>query len=136
MIKNGFTINDWDKCVYSKKFRESCILVCRYVNNMLILGTNIEIINKTKKMFTNNFDMKDIGEADLILKIKLSKTLDGTILPQTHYINIVIARFKIHGINEFNNQFPPYVVLQKNTENDKQQLEYFQILENVMHLMN
>ena len=44
---------------------------------MLILGINIEVIKSTKKMLSNNFDMKDLVVADLILRIKITKTLDG-----------------------------------------------------------
>ena len=61
MIKDEFTINECDKCVYTKIIENVCIIVCLYVDNMLILGTNIEIIKFTKRMLSNNFDMKDLG---------------------------------------------------------------------------
>ena len=66
MIKDGFTINEWDKCVYAKIVRNAWIIVCLYVDDMLILGTNIEIIKSTKRMLSNNFDMKDLGVAYVI----------------------------------------------------------------------
>ena len=31
-----------------------CIIVCLYVDDMLILGINIEIIKSTKKILSNN----------------------------------------------------------------------------------
>jgi len=61
MIKYGFTINECDKCVYTKTVENACIIVCLYVNDILILGTNIEVIKSTKCMRSNNFDMKDLG---------------------------------------------------------------------------
>nr|GEW80463.1 hypothetical protein [Tanacetum cinerariifolium] len=36
-------------------------------NDILIMGTNMDVINQTKKMLHSSFDMKDIGEADVIL---------------------------------------------------------------------
>ena len=61
MIKDGFTINECDKYVYTKTVENTCIIICLYVNDMLILGTNIEVIKSTKQMLSNNFDMKDLG---------------------------------------------------------------------------
>ena len=49
---------------------------------MLILGTNIEIIKSTKRMLFNSFDMKDLGVADVILGIKITRTPDGISLSQ------------------------------------------------------
>ena len=41
---------------------------------MLLLGTNIEVIKSTKRMLSNNFDMKDLRVADVILGIKIKNT--------------------------------------------------------------
>ena len=60
------------------------IIVCLYVNNMLILGTSIEIIKSTKRMLSNNFDMKDLGVVDVILEIKITRTPNGISLSQSH----------------------------------------------------
>jgi len=53
MIKDEFTINECDKCVYTKTIGDACIIVCLYINNMLILVTNIELIKSTKKNAIN-----------------------------------------------------------------------------------
>ena len=50
------------------------------------MGSNNEIIKTTKEMFNNKFEMKDLGVADVILGIKISKTSNGLILSQSHYI--------------------------------------------------
>ena len=65
MIKDGFTVNECDKCVYTKTVENACIILCLYVD-MLILGTNIEFIKFIRQMLSNNFDMKDLGVADVI----------------------------------------------------------------------
>jgi len=48
MIKDGFIINECDKCVYIKIIENACIIVCLYVNDLLIRRTNIEVIKSTK----------------------------------------------------------------------------------------
>ena len=104
MIKNEFTINECDKCIYTKTIGNACIIVCLYVD-MLILGTNIEIIKSTKRMLSNNFDMNDLGVADIILEIKITRTPDGISLSQSHYVEKMIERFKDLGIKENTNFF-------------------------------
>ena len=80
---------------------------------MLIPDTNIEIIKSTKRMLSNN--MKDLGVADIILRIKIIRTPDGISLSQSHYVDMMIERFKDHGIKENTNLFLPHLHLHKNT---------------------
>ena len=136
MIKDGFTINECDKCVYTKTVGDVCIIVCLYIDNMLILRTNIEAIKSTKQMLSNNFDMKDLGVADVILGIKIIRTPDGISLSQSHYVDKMIERFKNHEIKENTNSLLPHIHLRKNTGTEVRQLEYSQIIENLMYLMN
>lgn len=49
---------------------------------MLILNSNIGTNDKTKEMLAFNFDMKDMGEANMILRIKIIKTYDVLMLSQ------------------------------------------------------
>ena len=68
MIKDGFTINECDKCVYTKIVENVCIIICLYVDDMLILGDNIRFIKNA---------MKDLDIVDIILGIKITRTTDG-----------------------------------------------------------
>jgi hypothetical protein len=42
-----------------------------YVDDILIFGNNVEVIKEVKEFLSNNFKIKDLGEADVILNIKL-----------------------------------------------------------------
>ena len=94
MMTNGFKINECDKCVYVKNTERGSVIICPYVDDMLIMGRNNKVIKTTKKMFNNKFNMKDLGAADVILGIKISKTLDGLILSQSHYNEKILKKFK------------------------------------------
>ena len=94
MMTNGFKINECDKCVCVKNTERGFVIICLYVDDILIMGSNNEIIKTTKEMFNNKFDMKDLGVADVILGIKISKTSDRLILSQSHYIEKIIKKFK------------------------------------------
>ncbi|KAL0360689.1 UNVERIFIED_CONTAM: Retrovirus-related Pol polyprotein from transposon TNT 1-94 [Sesamum radiatum] len=95
MLSNGFKINECDKCVYVKSSHNSFIIVCLYVDDMLIMGSNRDVILTTKRMLTKHFDMKDMGLADVILGIKISKTSDGLALSQSHYIENILKNSRL-----------------------------------------
>jgi hypothetical protein len=46
-----------------------------------------------KTILCQSFNMKDLGEADVILNIKLNKEENGIILTQSHYVENVLSHF-------------------------------------------
>ena len=62
------------------------VILCLYVDDILIFGTNINAINEVKSFLSKSFDMKDLGEADVILNINLIKNESGITLMQSHYV--------------------------------------------------
>jgi hypothetical protein len=65
-----------------------------YVDDLLIIGTSLDVIKGVKEFLSNNFEMKDLGEADVILNIKLLREGNGgATLLQSHYVKKVLSRF-------------------------------------------
>ncbi|GKD65680.1 zinc finger, CCHC-type containing protein [Tanacetum coccineum] len=46
------------------------VIICLYVDDMLIFGTDRNQVDETKKFLSSRFSMKDMGEADVILGTK------------------------------------------------------------------
>ena len=44
MMTNGFKINECDQCVYVKNTERGFVIICLYVDDILIMGSNNEII--------------------------------------------------------------------------------------------
>jgi hypothetical protein len=90
----GFVTNEADKCVYYCYGGGEGVIVCLYVDDILIFGTNLEVIKEVKDFLSQKFEMKDLGEADVILNIKLIKGQNGGVtLSQTHYVEKMLSRF-------------------------------------------
>ncbi|GKC58417.1 zinc finger, CCHC-type containing protein, partial [Tanacetum coccineum] len=70
VLSNGYLLNQADKCVYSK-FDETGkgVIICLYVDDMLIFGTDQVQVDLTKEFLSSKFSMKDMGEADVILGV-------------------------------------------------------------------
>ncbi|GJZ14044.1 zinc finger, CCHC-type containing protein [Tanacetum coccineum] len=78
VLSSGFLLNQSDKYVYSK-FDGSGkgVIICLYIDDMLIFGTDQNQVDKTKKFLSSKFSMKDMKEADVILDL-IEKLMSNT----------------------------------------------------------
>nr|GEY85812.1 hypothetical protein [Tanacetum cinerariifolium] len=79
VLSNGYLLNQADRCVYSK-FDASGkgIIIFLYVDDMLIFGTDQVQVDLTKKFLSSRFLMKEMGEADVILGIRIKHKSNDT----------------------------------------------------------
>jgi len=63
------------------------------VDDILIFEMDLEVIKTTKSLLSSNFDMKDMGLADVILGIKIIRKENEIVLTQSHYIKKVLKKF-------------------------------------------
>ncbi|GJW82896.1 zinc finger, CCHC-type containing protein [Tanacetum coccineum] len=70
-----------DKCVYSK-FDESSkgVIICLYVDDMLIFSTDQIQVDMTKEFLSSRFSMKNMEEADVILDIRIKNESNGIVI--------------------------------------------------------
>jgi hypothetical protein len=76
----GFVVNEADKCVYYRYGGGEGVILCLYVDDILILGMSLDVIKETKDFLSNNFEMKDLGEVDVIHNIKLLREGNGGVV--------------------------------------------------------
>ena len=137
LISAGFTVNEADKCVYYRYGGDEGVILCLYVDDILIFGTNLNVIKAVKDFLSNNFEMKDLGEADVILNIKLKKEENGGVtLVQSHYVEKVLSRFGFSDCQSAPTPYDPSVLLRKNQRIARDQLRYSQIIGSLMYLAN
>ena len=89
-----------DPCCYFKKYTDSYVFLLLYVDDMLIAGSRIREIINMKKRLSTAFEMKDLGPAKQILRMKISRDRSvGTLnLSQEFYIQKVLSRFKVNDV--------------------------------------
>jgi hypothetical protein len=109
-------------------------MLCLHVDDILIFGINIEMINHVKSFLSKSFDMKDLREADVILNIMLIKDENGITLSQSYYTEKVLNRFGYMGSIPSPTPYDPSVILRKNKKIAKNQLSYSQIIGSLMYL--
>lgn len=63
MTTVGFHENKMAECVYLKVSDSKFIFLVLYVDDILFASSNVSLLHTTKKLLTESFDMKDLGEA-------------------------------------------------------------------------
>ena len=56
-----FVVNEADKYVCYRYGGGEGVTLCLYVDDILIFGNNINVIEKVKGFLSSNFEMKDLG---------------------------------------------------------------------------
>src|SRR3954449_4900171 len=100
VIKNfGFIKNYKEVCIHKKVSGSSVAFLVLYVDDILLIGNDIELLESIKGYLNNSFSMKDLGEAAYILGIKIyrdrSRHLIG--LSQSTYLDNILNKFKMDG---------------------------------------
>jgi hypothetical protein len=84
-----------DHCVYLKLSNNNFIIVSLYVDDILIAGNSKEMIDTTKRWLSSNFEMKDMGEANYVLGVKIIRDRATKLLGLTQetYIKKTLERY-------------------------------------------
>jgi hypothetical protein len=107
------------------------------VDNILVFGTNFNMIKEIKDFLSQSFEIKDLGETDVILNIKLVKERNlGVTLSQSHYVEKVLSRFGYSDYKLISTPYDASLVLRKNKRMMRDQLRYSQINGSLMYLAN
>ncbi|GAA0157120.1 hypothetical protein LIER_14453 [Lithospermum erythrorhizon] len=134
ILANGFKHNGVDKYIYSKSCTEYIVILCLYVDDMLIFSNSMEDIIETKKYLSSVFEIKDLGEVETILGIKVKRDDKGFTLSQTYYIDKMIDKFKHLDIKETLTPYDNFKKLEENKGRVVVQLEYASVIGSLMYV--
>ena len=112
------------------------MILCLYINDILIFGSDMQIINDIKHFLSQNFDMEGLGQANLILNSKILKNNDGYVLSQTYYIEKIVEKFYDPNYLPVFTPNDPNRHLKKNISHPVLQKKYAQIIGSLEILTN
>eukprot|EP00253_Pinus_taeda_P025478 PITA_25478 len=92
-----FTRSKADHCVYFKLIGDHVIYPVLYVDDMLLVGNDKQIIQDLKTQLSSKFDMKDLCAANYILgiEIKRDRAKRKLWLNQRKYVETILQRFNM-----------------------------------------
>ena len=91
----SFVMNPADKCIYHKFSGSKYIFLVLYVDDILLATNDLNLLCDTKKFLSNNFEMKDLGNASYVLGIQIYRDRSKDILglSQKGYIEKLLQRY-------------------------------------------
>jgi hypothetical protein len=87
-----------DHSIYSEQVGNHFIYVVLYVDDMLLVGNNMDVIKEVKSQLSSKFDMKDLGAANFILGMEIKRDrANRKLFNQRKYVETILQRFNMHG---------------------------------------
>ena len=73
------------------------IFLILYVDDILLIGNDFEMLSKVKIQLTTQFQMKDLGEAQYVIGIKIIRDKKNKIiaLSQENYIDSILSKYNM-----------------------------------------
>ena len=65
-----------DSCIYLKISGRKFIFLILYVDDVLLTSNDLGFLMNFKRMLLQNFDMKDLGEANFVLGLEIHRDRD------------------------------------------------------------
>jgi hypothetical protein len=93
----GYEMSPLDHCVYVWRDKKKLALLSLYVDDILLDSNSPDMMKETKFCLGSKFEMKDMGLANYVLGIRISRDRDSKLiyLDQENYLEKVLKRFKM-----------------------------------------
>ncbi|GJV79050.1 zinc finger, CCHC-type containing protein [Tanacetum coccineum] len=136
VFSSGYLLNQANKYVYSK-FDEAGkgVIICLYIDDMLIFGTDQVQVDLTKEFLSSRFCMKDMGEADVILGIRIKHESNVIVFSQSYYVEMVLEKFNYFDYTPVSTPMDTSEKLMPNNGQAVSQLEYSRVIGCPMYAM-
>jgi hypothetical protein len=144
MLGLGFTRRKDDHCVYFKLIGDHLIYLVLYVDDMLLIGNDKEIIQDVKTQLSSKFDMKDLGAANFILGMEIKRDQENKKLwlNQRKYVETILQRFNMQECKPVRVPIPVGVKLSvdqcpktQEEEEDMSHVPYASVVGSLMYAM-
>ena len=84
---------DADHSLYVRENESGIVVICIYVDDLIVGGDNVATIEHVKTLLKQEFDMKDLGELRYFLGIEIIRTKEGIWLSQRQYALNMLSKY-------------------------------------------
>jgi hypothetical protein len=100
----GFVQNIEESCIYKKMSGSSVSFLVLYMDDILLIRNDVQMLNSVKEYLNNNFSIKHMHETAYILGIKIYRDRSRRLLAlsQSTYLDKVLKRFRMKNSKKRN----------------------------------
>eukprot|EP00253_Pinus_taeda_P019496 PITA_19496 len=84
LLESGFSRCYSDNTVYTKKVGRSLIILVLYVDDLILTGSEPNLINHVKSSLKKKFEMTDLGHLHYFLGLQVLQSKEGISLSQSN----------------------------------------------------
>ena len=96
-----------------KESKGSVLLVAVYVEDLLVTGSSLDVIQNFKDEMATKFEMSDLGKLTYYLGIEVTQLKDGIIFHQERYANKILEEAGMSDCNMVHIPMDPSLKLSK-----------------------
>jgi len=121
--KEGFIRSHADHSLYIKQTGSYFMAVVVYVDDLIILASNMPMMNELKSKLEEEYDMSDLGELHFFLGVHIERDRAArtVTMHQGSYIEGVLQRFGMEDCKPVGTPLDPKVALAKATDEEWEQ---------------
>ena len=97
MLQLNFVRSNSDHCIYVKRTGDQFVILTLYVDDMLLIGNSVKMVNSVKSLLAKKFEMKDLGPTNFILGMQIRRDREKwkLWLRQEKYIKEILKKFNM-----------------------------------------
>jgi hypothetical protein len=97
MISMSYTRITADSCVYIRRSAKGTVIIAVYVDDLIIAGSSLRLVESVKGAFHNRYKMKDMGVLEYVLGVRVDQQPDKNIiqLSQKTYILDMLVKYGV-----------------------------------------
>ena len=111
--ENGFEQCPYEHALYVKKNGRNVLLVTLYVDDLIFLGSDAQVIEEFKSTMTREFEMTDLGLMRFFLGLEVRQEETGIFISQEKYAKEILKRYKMESCNPASTPMEPGTKLSK-----------------------
>ena len=118
--KKGFLRSKSEPSLYVKKSgTHDFLIACLYVDDLIYVGTNADMVEDFKNSMKEEFEMTDLGLMKYFLGIQVKQSKGEIFLSQERYVDGLLKKFRMEGCNPMKTPMATNQKLQLDDGSDK-----------------
>lgn len=134
--KLGFKRGASDQCLYVKRTKTGLLFLVIYVDDILIIGSDLKEIEAVKRSLASEFEMKDLGEVKNFLGMKIERVVEDRYLriSQRAFLEGLLQRFNMQECKPISTPIECRLRLPKGEESKRSEKPYRELVGCLMYV--
>ncbi|XP_028127083.1 uncharacterized protein LOC114323622 [Camellia sinensis] len=111
MLQYGFKQSQADHTLFLKHSHGKTTALIVYVDDIVLIGDNVEEVPRLKEYLANEFEIKDLGSLKYFLGIEVAQSKDGIFICQKKYVLDLLKEIGLLGSKACDTSLEPELKL-------------------------